>query len=171
MSKFVGFLGDENESVDRLRVEGLLIRLLSQVNLFAGFQRSDLMEILHVAEKSIFLEGEYVFYEGDLGESLYILISGTVQVTKGQANRHAVEIARLSPGDSFGEMALVEKKPRSASIRALTKCTVLKLNGQHLTHLPNVATKLNFNIAKLLATRLRDSNEVILGLKDHHIGF
>ncbi|CAK0754008.1 Cyclic nucleotide-binding domain-containing protein [Gammaproteobacteria bacterium] len=158
----------DNEPTERLRVDALLVRLLSQVHLFTGFQRGDLVEILTVIEKELFSAGDYIFYEGDLGESLYILISGEVQVIKGASTTHPVEIARLSPGESFGEMALVEKKPRSASIRALNHCTILKLNGNHLIHLPNVAAKLNFNIAKLLATRLRDSNEIIFGLKDRH---
>ncbi|CAK0749233.1 Cyclic nucleotide-binding domain-containing protein [Gammaproteobacteria bacterium] len=162
------FPTEDGEFAGRLRVDALLLRLLSQVPLFSGFQRADLLEVLTVIEKETYSLGEYIFYEGDLGESLYILVSGEVQVIKGQSTTHPIEIARLSPGESFGEMALVEKKPRSASIRTLNRCTFLRLNGKHLTHLPNVAAKLHFNIAKLLATRLRDSNEIILGLKDHH---
>ncbi|CAK0763510.1 Cyclic nucleotide-binding domain-containing protein [Gammaproteobacteria bacterium] len=163
-----GSLAEDHDAADRFRVDALLLRLLSQVRLFAGFQRSDLLEILNVIEKVVFARGEYIFYEGDLGESLYILISGEVQVIKGKTTHHPIEITRFSPGESFGEMALVEKKPRSASIRTLDRCTVLRLNGKDLVHLPNAAAKLHFNIAKLLATRLRDSNEIILGLKEHH---
>jgi len=159
------YTGDEGQFNSRARVDNLLMRLLSQVQLFNNFHRNDILELLQVMEKREFSAGEYIFYEGDPGESMYILIAGEVQVLKGVLKRQITEIARLTPGESFGEMSLIENKPRSASVVALNNCTVLKLRRQNLTPIPNVAAKLHFNIAKLLATRLRGVNELILSLK------
>jgi|GEM_PF-2226027 len=155
---------EDHESISRSRADALLLRLLSQVHLFSGFHRTDLLDVLRVMDKNQFQSEEYIFHEGDLGDYLYVLISGEVQVLKGQSEIHEIEIAKIQPGETFGEMALVEHRARSASIRTMTPCTVLRLNGTSLAHLPKVTSKLHLNIAKLLANRLRVSNEIILSL-------
>ena len=97
---------------------------------------------------------------------------------KGAMSRNPVEIARLAPGDSFGEMSLIDRKPRSASIRAISNCTVLKLRSDALINRPRLAAKLLLNISRLLATRLRNSNRkcelfsatpFAQGMSDHEI--
>ncbi len=150
----------ENQTTqERFQVSDLLIRLLAQVQVFEDFQRDDILATLKLLEKIVYAEGEYIFFEGDTGDTaLYIIISGEVVVLKGATTRNPVEIARLAPGESFGEMSLIDRKPRSATIRALTSCTVFKLKSDALINRPRLAAKLLLNIARLLATRLRNSN-------------
>src|SRR5205085_662238 len=69
-----------------------------------------------------YLAGEAVIREGETGDRLYIIHSGTVVVTKG---RH--RLARLGPGDFFGEMALFDNEPRSATVTAAGPVEVLVL--------------------------------------------
>ncbi len=144
---------------DRFQVDDLLVRLLSQVQLIEDFTREDISAIIGSLEKIIFLENEYIFHEGDTGDtSVYIIVSGEVVVVKGAMSKSPVEMARLSPGESFGETSLIDRKPRSASIRAVNRCTLLKLKSDALVKRQRLAAKLLLNMSRLMATRLRNSN-------------
>lgn len=68
--------------------------------------------------------GEYIFREGDLGDALYILAQGTVEVVKQQDGTETV-LAQLGPGDIFGELALLQRTSRSASVRCKTPVDVI----------------------------------------------
>jgi len=148
-----------HSAAERSQMNDLLIRLLSQVQLFDDFHQNDLLEMLNILEKVTFPAEKFIFHEGDFNEeSLYILISGEVLVMNGVATKNPVEVAKLSPGESFGEMALIDNKPRSASIRTINHCTVLKLKKNSLISHPGLAAKLLLNISRLLAARLRNFN-------------
>jgi NADH dehydrogenase len=75
-----------------------------------------------------FEPGQRVFSEGDLGDRVYILLSGRAEVVRRQATRGQEEvIAVLGPGECFGEMALLDSAPRNASIRCIEPTTVLSI--------------------------------------------
>ncbi len=140
----------------------LLIKLLGAVRLFAGMGRQDLVNLLACAEKVNFAAGEYVFSEGEEGQSVYVVVAGAVEVLRATPDGHGARLATLHPGDSFGEMALIDKHPRSASVRATSACVTLRFPKEKLDRYPAVAMQLYQNIARLLARRLRQANDVIL---------
>jgi len=84
--------------------------------------------------------GEIIFREGDEGRHVYVLKSGTVEVLQKGPDRIDHVLARLQSGDHFGEMALIHKAPRTATIRTASEVHVYKMNPTSFvslyTHLP-----------------------------------
>jgi CRP-like cAMP-binding protein len=100
----------------------LLDRLLGSSALFSSFSPD---EARALAERFVFLElepGMRAIVEGERAPGLFLLLCGEARVVRGQA-----EVARLSPGDVFGEMSLLQRGPASATIEMQTKCWALEL--------------------------------------------
>jgi CRP-like cAMP-binding protein len=139
----------------------LILRLLATVKLFSGMSRGELLDLLGIAEKCVFASGEDIFFEGDTGNSMFIIVSGRVEVTR-KGGGKSVPLAKLGAGESFGEMALVEHTPRSASVQALESCVTLKIPEERLSQVPEAAARLYRNIARVLSERLKTASDVLL---------
>ena len=141
----------------------LLLTLATNVRLFSGIPMVQLEKLLTCADKISVASHALFFNEGDIGNSFYILLFGHVAVEQSR-NGQWITLATLHPGDSFGEMALVDAKRRSARVRANTECTALFFNTERLSVSSEITSAMYHNIAKVLVTRLRDSNNVVLDL-------
>ena len=95
---------------------------VQSLHFFKEFQDSDLWELINAAEWLRLEMGDAIVQEGAADTSFYVLVAGEVAVKK--ANR---EIVRLEAGDCFGEMGMISRRPRTASIVAATPVTVMKL--------------------------------------------
>ena len=133
--------------------------------------RSPLFEMLsdqeldYVAELSrprSLAAGQVMFEEGALGDSLFVIVSGEVEVLRRDATGVQKLIAVLNPMEFFGEMSLVDKDYRSATIRARTDVELLQLSAENLTtfrkNYRDCFTFVIINIARVLSTRLREAN-------------
>jgi len=80
-------------------------------------------------------QGDVVFEEGSKGDKLYIVVQGKVAVSRADAENEKVQIAVLSDGDYFGEMALLKGEPRNATVRARTPCVFLTLDREQFDKL------------------------------------
>jgi NADH:ubiquinone reductase (H+-translocating) len=103
-------------------------------------------------------EGEAVFNEGDTGDSLFMILSGQVEVLKRFGDEQRV-VGLLGPGEYFGEMALLGRDPRSASARALTPLDVLVLPGSDFAALAGSLPEFRRGFEEI-ARRRTDANEV-----------
>lgn len=111
-----------------------------------------------------------VIVAGSVADAMYFLVHGEVGIFLKPAEGEEQLVSRLGPGMSFGEVALVDREPRSATVRTLEPCRVLRLafdafdqfEGAGLGHLQN---KLVSNLASVLAARLRSANIEIRSLK------
>jgi len=116
-----------------------------------------------------YAEGEVVFKEGDIGEEMFIVQSGQVKIVK-QVNQAEKILVVLSEGDFFGEMAVIDKEPRSATAIAITglKCIVLNQEVFESTMQSNL--HIVKKILRNMSQRLREANKQIanLLLKDNN---
>lgn len=102
------------------------IELLQQMPIFGGM-RSDIAELLLSLSRTVSVrQGDFFFYEGDQGDSLFVLESGTAAVTK-LRDGAAQLICQLHSGECFGEMAVMDMMPRSASVVAVDDCTAIEV--------------------------------------------
>lgn len=142
------------------------VKLLKQSPLFEKFSQSELKEVLKIAKEKTIPAGNTVFYEGDKGDSLYFIKSGTVSVVKKDADGNEITIAFLYEGEPFGEMALIDGGPRSARIITSTPVVLLEIKSTALNRLLKKNTKLHIKFLeafnKFLVKRLRESNENIM---------
>ena len=128
---------DINNRLRRMRmrpVEELLIPppdLLRMVPYFEELKEEELMNLCSRLTALSFLPGDEIVKEGDEGDSLFIIGRGQVDVSAGGGDPPAY-LARLKAGDFFGEVALLEPQPRTASVKAATPCTLLELSRDRL---------------------------------------
>ena len=106
--------------------------------------------------------GDVVFEKDDVGDSLFIIVDGEVDVEHPQASGPSKKLATLGAPEFFGEMSLIDKEYRSASVRARTECALLQLSNENIHSFSKVYregfTWLVVNIARVLSQRLRDAN-------------
>lgn len=144
-----------------MNTNALIDRLMQTVSLFQGFSRMDVQDFLSRAHRVDCKGGQVVIREREAGTTLYVVISGELEVMRAAAGVSDIRIALLGPGDTFGEMALLDRRPRSATVRCRSDCCLLALDEKDLLHIPEICPKLFRNLACMIAERLRDSNASI----------
>ena len=132
---------------------------LASVPLFATCTRSDLKILArHVQEVSV-PAGVDLVKEGDRGDAFYIVISGTARVSSGNG-RKAHAVADLGPGDSFGELAVLDPAPRNATVTADTDLVVGVLGARVFRAVIRDVPSLTERLLASMARRLRESDRV-----------
>ena len=134
-----------------------------------GMDREECATLGGFLEAHHFEAGDFVFQEGDTGRSMYLLSQGSADVSIPIAGeRRRRRLATFAQGTIFGEMALLDGLPRAAAIQAsgpldlfeLSHDAFLELSTEH----PEIAVKLQTTIGRILGTRLRGANALILEL-------
>ena len=90
---------------------------LRRVAIFSGLSETEVECLQAACEEKTFRAGDRIIAEGARGEGLFIVISGSASVLKFSGSKVGVELARLHPGEHFGEMSLVSDKPASHASR------------------------------------------------------
>ena len=141
--------------------KALLDRLMATVPLFDGFAREDVSDFLSQCQRLDCTPGQLVIHEKEPGDTLYVVISGQLEVLRQTPGLGLLHIADIHPGDTFGEMSLLDQAPRSATVRCASACCLIALEARNLVHIPTICLKLYRNLACMMAERLRDSNAAI----------
>lgn len=145
-----GFSGAASENKEIIR------SLKRKYIFFADFHDEEIVAIFSMACKEKFKAGETIFREGVLGSKFYIVISGRISVFKSQKAGESMEIRTLKEGDCFGEMAIIDNSPRSATAQAVTDVSVLAINDAVLrTNHPQLSIRLYKNLAGIITEKLR----------------
>jgi HEAT repeat protein len=134
------------------------IMFLRETPLFQFLALDDLLTIDAALTQEEFLAGERIFAEDSLGTDFYIVFRGTVLIRK-KAGTAEQELARMGPGECFGEMALFDDSPRSATAIAQTDCTLLALERSRFSSLLTQRPEMGLEICRVLSLRLRAVNE------------
>jgi len=101
---------------------------LARVDLFSGLRQKELQDLATHCSESTYRPGAVLLSQGEQGLGLYILIKGTVRITRKNSPDGAEEVlATAGVGDVIGELALLDDLPRSATVTAVDEVTVLKL--------------------------------------------
>lgn len=135
--------------------------------LFRHFQEAKLEELARVLSVRPLPAGAVVFEEGSVGDALFLVSEGRVRIEKRVEAGDVAELALLSPGDVFGEMALIERAPRSARAVAHTDVALLVLGRDDLYRWlgaePQAAVGFFVELLRVLSHRLRrSSNDLVL---------
>lgn len=147
-----------------LNLDASIVQKISaKVKVFKDMNTECLMSTLAMAEHQPHKAGDIVFNEGDIGSSFHILISGEVVVEKTKSGT-VVTLAKLGPGECFGEMALVGGHLRSATVRALRDSVTMRFDRERVDAYPDSAHVIYRNIARILSARLDESSEMLADL-------
>jgi CRP-like cAMP-binding protein len=128
---------------------------LSNIELFVECSMSELVRVGNAFQPIDVEAGQIVIHEGEVSETLFVVVEGKMLVERG-----AMPVATLHAGSHFGEMALLSQRPRSATVKAETKCRLLALDRPQFYALLQqdsvLATKFLWRLAQTLSLRLDD---------------
>ena len=108
--------------------------------------------------------GDVIVREGDVGDSVFLIGSGSVEVVLSGAGGQTIVLSELRSGETFGEMGVFERRPRCATVRACKPCIILEIKGKDLGRLAEAQPELEFKVLLKVSERLRSSNEQVLAL-------
>jgi CRP-like cAMP-binding protein len=149
------------------------VAFLKEISVFADLTTEEIEKIIGIMKEINVPEGSVIIQEGDVGDSMYIIMDGSVEVSKtltmkidGQGFEEKEKIlTRLSAGDHiiFGEVGLLEENVRTASVIAVNNCNLREIKKEDFQKLadkdPRMGFKIVKNIAQLVCTRLRKADE------------
>jgi serine/threonine protein phosphatase PrpC/CRP-like cAMP-binding protein len=144
---------DENRS-KKLQLKR---EILARMPLFRPLNEREILRVLQVTDTAVYKDGDTVITQGERGEELFIVLEGTVDVMRGDA-----KLTTLSPGEHFGEMALIRSQPRSATVKSSgTSELIIVRRSDFFEILRNehqLAVKLLWQFLGVLADRLADTS-------------
>ncbi|MBM96605.1 MAG: cyclic nucleotide-binding protein [Oceanospirillaceae bacterium] len=139
-------------------MESKRLQLLQGMPIFGALKESTLDYLCEQSVVVAVAAGESFFREGDAAQSLFVLEEGTAIVEKASQDGQRI-LHRFGPGDCFGEMALVDMNPRSASVVAETSCLALEVHNMSLFGLYErdleQFTMIQMNLMREVSRRLR----------------
>ena len=108
--------------------------------------------------------GEVIVQENDFGETAYVIEQGQVEVSK-ELDGQKVHLAYLGAGETFGEMSMIDEKPRSATVTAVTETVVSEIRRDDFFNSFQTDPKVALALLKVLFERLREAHAMILQLQ------
>ena len=129
------------------------VSLLHKVPFFQGVEGPDLQLMARRMTEVSFEAGVVVFREGEAGERLYVLLTGTMHVFV-EKHGNVITYGRLGDGECFGEMALIDDSPRSATVKAETLSSCVTLSKQDFLNLLDTQHSIALSMVKSTFGRL-----------------
>ncbi len=147
-------MGNQNEFV---------LSILKGLDMFADINDKALRGLSSLFEERIYNQNEVIFNEGDIGNSMMVITSGEVRISQTPDSNNTEEtLIILKEGDVFGEMALIDDLPRSASTISHTNVIIFEISRSNfLNYVKNDSEngiKILLRLAKVLSARLRETD-------------
>jgi SulP family sulfate permease len=162
----------ENQILEEERLERAMEKPLElrEMGLFSGRKETTLAALEACMEQRSYKAGEKIFARGDTGDELYLIRRGSVRILLPLEGREAHHLATFARGDFFGEMAFLDREPRSADGVAFTDADLFVLSRARFEALADEHKKLSLNLleglARTLALRLRRANKELRALHE-----
>ena len=125
------------------------LELLKRVPLFSQCTRPQLQEIAGIADEIDFREGKQLAREGSAGREFFVIVEGTAEVTKGRR-----KLRTLSDGDFFGEISLITKLPRTATVTTVSPTHALVITERSFRRMLDRSPRIRLNVLEALGERL-----------------
>jgi len=158
---------NEIKVINENKLHEIISDFLINSSFFTGLSEEELMIVAKHINLIEIDPGKTLFKEGDKGDCLYFIVDGELDVIKESVSGRKVGIDQvtintLSKGRSIGEMSIIDKIPRSATVKARTKTALLTLTDSGFDSIcknyPNIGIKIIKEISRLLSTNLRKTS-------------
>lgn len=144
--------------------------IMDRIPLFEGFERGDVIGVVRHMRCYRAPVGREIVREGDSGEFMLLLLQGNIEIIKSGGAGQAHRISVVTPGETLGEMSLVDGEPRFASCLAIDQVTFAVLDREGLQQIfndePHLGIKILRELLKLLNQRLRDTGQRLVEALD-----
>jgi CRP/FNR family cyclic AMP-dependent transcriptional regulator len=134
------------------------VKHLKTVPLFAQCSRGDLAKVARLTDEIDVEEGRTLITEGDFGHEAFVIVDGSASVSQG-----GVEVATIGPGAVFGEMALIDRVPRNATVTIASPTRVLVIGKREFSGLLDEAPSFRESVMSALADRVREMDRELYG--------
>jgi HEAT repeat protein len=131
------------------------ILFLKRVPLFAALSPADLKQVAAIAAEEIFPDGEALAYQGEEGDAMFVIVSGEVRVCL-QKDNQDVEVARRKPGEYVGELSIINREPRNATLIASGDVRALCIDQKSFEGLIRERPEVSLYIIQVLSKRLKE---------------
>lgn len=135
-----------------------VLKLLSGVELFSELEPEDLAKVVTVAQVRPVAKDTTIFHAGDPADAVFVVASGKVKIVVTSSDGKEFILTVLGAGQVFGEMALLESAPRSATVITATAVELLVINRKEFHHLLATSPSISRNLLAILSRRLRRAN-------------
>lgn len=153
-------------------VNNTTINFLKSINLLDGLKTNELSRLERTLHTRHYKKDEIVFKEDEPGAALYMIKEGQVDIYINYESK-PILLATLESGMFFGELALFDETPRSATVVASKETTLIALSKPDFMVFakkePNIGNKIIMNLGSILSSRLRVANEQIQDLKSGNV--
>jgi CRP/FNR family cyclic AMP-dependent transcriptional regulator len=140
------------------------IELLQGMPIFGAIREDTLQFLLAQSRSVVVASGEFFFREAEAATGMFVLEGGRVAISRRWKDRDFI-LRHLSRGDCFGEMALMDLQPRSASVRALEDCSAIEIGADDLYRLferdAEQFALIQMNMGREVSRRLRATDEML----------
>ncbi|HWP63826.1 MAG TPA: Crp/Fnr family transcriptional regulator [Candidatus Binatia bacterium] len=137
---------------------------LARARLFAGLEPTVVERLAAELRRRRFRRGEVIFHLGDPGDALFLVVSGAVKICLPTEEGDEAILATIHPGEAFGELALLDGAPRSASAVAMLPTEVLVLARPHFEALVEGEPAIRWALLRTLAAEIRRLTEQVAEL-------
>ncbi|MCG8572251.1 MAG: ATP-binding protein [Spirochaetes bacterium] len=136
-------------------------KIISQTHIFESLPKEDHEKIAKVTEVIKYKKGNIIFKENELADAFYIIVEGEVEILKEGKDVQEV-LAKKKSYDVFGEMAVIDELPRSATIRAHSDITLLKIEKDNFTSLLKDFSHISLEISRSICQTVRNTNKTYI---------
>ena len=144
--------------------EGKVLRLMKRVPVFTKMKNEEIEKIADQCERRSYTKDDLILVEDQAGQILFIILNGTVKITRTSEEGREVILTILKTGDFFGELALLDGKGRSANVVAMDNSELLLLTRSEFLVLIEKYPQISIELLKVLANRIRIANAQIENL-------
>ncbi|KRF00438.1 hypothetical protein ASG89_26770 [Paenibacillus sp. Soil766] len=141
-----------------------MLELIKKVPLFAQLGEQQLNALIEICTRRTYKAGTILFQEKELGSVFYMVLSGSVKIFTTSTSGEEKILTICKSSESFGELSLIDGKPRSASAQTLEECILLTITGQSFLELLRNHFDISLGIMQELSNRLRDTNQQVYDL-------
>jgi len=142
----------------------LINQLILKVPIFSGLDETQVSFILSKMNKKEYLKGDIILMEDEVGDTFFIIMEGSVKVTKDSEDGREVILAVLSNGNFFGEISLLDGKTRSANAISLEKTKLMILKRHDFLNLIKEFPQISISLLSELANRIRKTDAQVENL-------
>lgn len=141
-----------------------LANFFKQVPLFSNLDEAEIDQLSQICSERNFEKGQTIFYEEDMGTSFYIIISGQVKIVMLSSDGREHILGLLKEKDFFGEMALLDGEPRSATAIALVDVKTITITREDFHRILKNNPAMSIKIMAVLCKRLRQADRHVESL-------
>jgi len=147
----------------------VIIETLKKSEIFSKLKEEEFEAISSLFDLKQYKNNETIFLEGDSSDNFYLVAAGSVKVLKHTVMGKDIILEMMSPGDVFGGVAVLDKKPYPASAEAMEAASVIKISRLDLLKIMEEYPVLKLEIVKYFSDKLRDAHEMLKNIATERV--